>query len=248
MYAPPAMLWRKILTHRLAIDGDDYEKLAWGQFLQTEFPSYELFWLKHVVPLTNRPKDIHSKDDTALAAIGKNAEDLAIAQLHYTVLRHLIGAQKLRQTGEIDDFGLFVGLSCLCAAQDVAFELLQRYTKRGNYDPWLERSPAGKRKNRRLAGQDAQNDWQNTNKPPLTVIRDYRNKLMHGRIPPATRDAGGLRLPGMNVVRNYCDWRLVTDPINPPPPGDFEYTNVIFRQAWQQTVAYFESMWQKHLL
>jgi hypothetical protein len=182
------------VSYRLASDGDVREKAAWSLFLQVEFPSYERFWLKHVVPLTTRPVGIYFKDDKALEASGKTHEDLAIAQLHYTVLKHLLAAHHALQAKAGDELPLFIGLSSLCGAQDVAFELLQRYTNRGKYAPWAE----SRRKSRpSLSGQDAREGWQKANGHPLQDIREYRNKLIHGRTPPALVDAGGIRLPAI---------------------------------------------------
>lgn len=234
------------MSYRLAIDGDPREKTAWSLFLQVEFPSYERFWLKHVVPLTTRPFGIHFKDDASLASSGKTQEDLAIAQLHYTLLKHLLGAHQARQAQAFDEFTLFVGLSSLYGAQDVAFELLQRYTNPGKYAPWAE----SRRKSRpSLSGQDAREHWQKANGYPLQDIREYRNKLIHGRTPPALFDAGGIRLPAIVAVDKYCDWRTVTDPskVSAIPASDFEYAQVILQRAWSATVQYLEAMWQTHL-
>jgi hypothetical protein len=215
------------MTYRIEIDGDDREKRAWGSFLRSEFPAYELFWVKHVVPLTGRPTHIHLKDDVTLKAEGKCAEDLAIAQLHYTTLKHLLGAHDVAQSRALDEFGLFVGLSALTGAQDVAFELLQRYTHRGQYDPWIEARPRGKKAGVK-SGQEAQEDWKKANAYPLQHIRDYRNKLLHGRTPPAILTGGVISLPAIGAVDKYCDWRTVTDPeaVARIPRGDFEPTSL----------------------
>lgn len=237
------------MRYRLAIDGDDLEKKAWAAFLQSNFPSYEHFWIKHVVALTGRPTHIHFKDDATLAAEGKNAEDLAIAQLHYTTLKHLEGVHRISQSGSLDEFGLFVGLSALTGAQDVAFELLQRYTHRGVYDPWMEARPHGK-KGGTKSGQDAQEDWKKASNYPLQDVRDYRNKLLHGRTPPAIIRSGVITLPSLGVVDRYCDWRTVTNPdaISRVPAEHFQPTSMLLNDAWQQTVSYLESMWRQHLM
>jgi len=238
------------MTYRLAIDGDDREKKGWGLFLPSDFPAYEQFWLKHVVPLTNRPANIHFKGDATLAAEGKVDEDLTIAQLHYTVLKHLLGAHQVRQAHPLDEFGLFVALSSLTGAQDVAFELLQRCTSRGKYDPWMESRPKGKKRPRVKSGQDAQEDWKKANQYPLQHIRDYRNKLIHGRTPPAFVGPTGLSLPAMGAVDKYCDWRKVTDPVaaRKIPTGDFESASMILDQAWRETLRYLEETWRQHLI
>jgi hypothetical protein len=236
------------MPYTLANDGDDFEKACCRTFLPTEFPAYELFWLKHVIPLTNRPNGIQLRDDAALAAIGKNAEDLAMAQLHYTVLKHLFRADEIRRQRMVSEFELQAGLSALVGAQDVAFELLQRYTNRGTYDPWLEGRPLGSQvKN---SGQDAQKAWKKANAYPLQQYRDYRNKLVHGRTPPGMRTATEIKLPSIATIGKYCDWRTVTAPGAAAriPAGDFETTNAILNQAWQATIAYFQQKWTAVLL
>ena len=235
------------MTYRLAIDGDGHEKKAWSLFVQSEFPSYESFWLRHVVPLTNRPAGIHFKDTAALTAEGKVDEDITIAQLHYTVLKHLLAVHQIKNAQSVDDLGLLVGLSCLTGAQDVAFELLERYTNRGKYNPWLESRTKGVKE---LSGQDAQDNWKRFDSYPLQHIRDYRNKLMHGRTPPAIIDALGVRVPAISVVDKYCDWRNVTDPTKASaiPPTDFAYAVTILESGWTETLRYLEAKWQQNLL
>jgi hypothetical protein len=232
------------MVYRIAIDGDSMEQAAWRMFLEAEFPAYELFWLKNVVPLTHRPRNIHFLDDAALAASGRSAEDIAIAQLHYTVLRHLVSAFLQRTSQHIDEHGLFVGLSRLCGAQDVAFELLQRHTNRGRYGPWLE----ARQKGGLPSGQDAQSDWKRSNSYPLQDIRDYRNKLMHGRTPPALVDPRGLKLPAMRKVDQYCDWRLITGPGSASNLSDFDLASSLLDSSWRSTIGYLEASWRQHLL
>ena len=77
------------MKYSLEGHGDGLEKKAYSLFLSASFPAYERCWLKHVVPLTNRPDNVHFKDDATLKLEGKDSEDLAIAQLHYTTLKHL---------------------------------------------------------------------------------------------------------------------------------------------------------------
>lgn len=62
------------MAFTLAVDGDSLEQACSSQFLSSDLPAYEKFWLKHVVPLTNRPGDRQLKDDAALAAIGKGLD------------------------------------------------------------------------------------------------------------------------------------------------------------------------------
>jgi hypothetical protein len=234
------------MTYRLETDGDYLEKFAWPNFLQSEFPSYEMFWQKHVVPLTNRPIDIHFKSDAELAKDGKNAEDIAIGQLHYTILKHLCLAYQQRLVKSVNEFTIFIGLMSLCGAQDVAFELLERSNNRGYYHPWLEESIKGDPP----SGQDAQREWKKANQYPLQDIRNYRNKLIHGRILPTIKDYNNTYLPAPHVVDKYCDWRNVTNPTKVLliPKGDFLTAKSIIDVAWKQTINYLDTMWKIHLL
>lgn len=236
------------MTYTLAEHGDGFEQIAWPAFLQREFPAYQEYWQRYVVPLTNRPRDVQLQDDASLAALGKGPEDVAMAQLHYTVFRHLLLAHAIRQTSPIREAEMFMGLSALVGSHDVAFELLERFTHRGNYDPWLEGRPIGsKTKN---SGQDAQSAWKRANKYPLQVIRDYRNKVVHGRVMPRFTDGMKMWVPSMVAVDKYCDWRTVTAPDAAAkiPAGDFEPADAILEHAWRETLTYFEQTWHAVLL
>ncbi|HUF09488.1 MAG TPA: hypothetical protein VMO47_09220 [Rhodothermales bacterium] len=221
------------MSFRLAIDGDDEEKQAWSEFIQSEFPEYEQFWLKSVVPLTERPTGIHLKPDSALVA-PFGVEDIAIAQLHYTLLRNLRRAYYSAIKSVPDEYGLTIALAFLVAAQDNAFELLERHRKRGVYDLWLE--TPGKN-----TGQQARREWQKSEKPPLQWIRDYRNKLLHGRVPPAV----GGKLPTPRALATYADWRKVTSSVS---LSDFEEPGKIGLAAWRDTTTYLRAAWRTHLL
>ncbi|NVM30051.1 MAG: hypothetical protein HWN65_14505 [Candidatus Helarchaeota archaeon] len=66
-------------SYRLREDGDEIEQSAWDLFIETNFPNYEVFWLKFIVPRTNRPTDIYTDPDT-------DPDERKIMNLHYTVL------------------------------------------------------------------------------------------------------------------------------------------------------------------
>jgi len=133
---------------------------------------------------------------------------------------------------------LVFGLSATVGAQDVAFELLERFRNKGSYDPWL-----GKKSGAVNGGREAQNAWKLHDNQPLQVIRDYRNNLIHGRTPPGF----GGQYPKIGKESQYFDWRLVTAATN-LPTQDFSPATDIFDDAFNQTVGYFESKWQSELL
>ena len=141
--------------YTLQNDGDGFEQHYWPLFISAEFPEYDQFWAKHVIPLTNRPVDIHFKDDPTLIAEGYTAEDICIAQLHYSILRHLARTFEIRRQPHINLDLLTDIFVRLAGAQDVAFELLERYTNKGIYDPWLSTGHGGIRGSRQ-----ARQNWQ----------------------------------------------------------------------------------------
>lgn len=230
-------------TYRLAIDGDSTEKESWFLFLQREFPEYEIFWQKYIVPLTNRPHNIHFKNDTELAQLGKGPQDICIAQLHYTILVHLRRAFLMLSLGDRmsgDEFK--EGIIRLSSVLDVADELLERFNNRSNYDPWLE---SGDKQHK--GGREAREAWRrkpfSANTKPL---RDYRNHLVHGRLSPSVNG----QYPVIGQESQYFDWRKVTDPGNfgSLNPVDFAHPHDIVKQAWDMTLSYLRDMWRTHLL
>ena len=97
------------------------------------------------------------------------------------------------------------GFFHIVAAQDVAFEFLQRLKKPGFYDPW-----AAKKKeslNNREASFDARKTWINENQKPLDDIRQYRNHLTHGRIAPKMIHNSKIYMPKIGSEFKFLDWR-----------------------------------------
>lgn len=228
-------------TPRLAIDGDDFERHCWDLFIQSQFPSYESFWLKFVVPLTNRPNNVHFKSDSELTVINKSKADLCIAQLNYSVLRHLMRSfETLRalenSVGLDQQLNLLSeGMARLVGAQDNAFELLERSKNPTSYQPFLEKD-----------GKKAREAWQNNQSQPLQNLRDYRNSLIHGRLLPGIIDGNRLCLPEIGKVEKYLDWRIITDPANNPGLDKDQFISVlrILESAWNETVDYLEKNWK----
>lgn len=230
--------------YSLINDGDGIEKKYWKKFIQEQFPSYEKFWIKYVTPLTNRPDNIHFKTDEELRKIDKSAKDICIAQLHYSVLKHLARVFDIKNTQNINLDDLTEGIVRLCGSIDIAFEILERYNNPIKYDPWLD-----KKEGKILGGKEARDNWQKKNKLPLQTIRNYRNHLIHGRMLPGIK--GSIYyLPKIGLERKYFDWRLITDPQNNPGLNvqDLMSANDILNQAWKDTIEYFEIKWKGTLL
>ena len=226
------------MPYTLQADGDGIEQILFVPLIQPKFPSYEAFWQKFVVPLTNRPANVQLKTDPDLAAIGKGDHDLCLAQLHYSVLRHLGRAFQLRQDPNFGLDHLVFSLSAIVGAQDVAFELLERFRNPTSYGAWL-----GKKSGGIDGGREAQSKWKQSDGYPLQAIRDYRNHLVHGRTPPGF----GNHYPKIGQESAYFDWRKVTAATS-LPAADFDSATSIHDSAFDQTMTYFESKWASELL
>jgi hypothetical protein len=252
----------------IASDGDDWEKLYWQAFASERFPSYEAFWLAHVVPVTNRRATdrlstdlrIRFRTDAELAAEGRGQEDVAIAQLHYTFLLHVGRVWELLDqalaftSGPVrpfDQHHFFESFTRLSGASDVADELLERRRARGSgtYPAWDED-----------AGAQARRAWRKRQGDPLRDVRAYRNRLVHGRVIPqwnvrvlelGTGAFLGERLmyPKLDRVEDHLDWRRAFDPANADAIYlEFDKADAIVREAWERVLAYAEASWRTHLL
>jgi hypothetical protein len=241
------------MAYTLDSDGDSFEKKYWNLFLKASFPSYEKYWSAKITPLTQRPRNIHFMNSNDLTVAGYNGEDVCQAQLHYTVLRQLVGAYEIlvqlrNKKQEFRDSDVMAeGLFHIGAAQDVAFEFLQRIKTPNIYDPWT----ANKRLSQTgatLGSQEACKKWKDDNRHPLSHIRKYRNHLSHGRMLPAITNVlnNKLYLPKIGAELKYLDWRII---INPQQlvrvPTDFDNVDNILDQALQETMKYLETEWQK---
>jgi hypothetical protein len=227
-------------TYTLIPDGDDLEQTCYHLFLQQEFPSYETFWQRRIVPLTNRPTNIYIKDDTELTAIGKGHIDICIAQLHYSVLNHLYCIYSLKNCVNLSLDKFMEGMVRLCGAQDVAFDLLERCTNPNDYGAWVNSS-----RNIPKGSRESHSNWQRDNEYPLQEIRNYRNILIHGRLLPSVTGVN-IYLPDIGKESLYFDWRrIINNPdIQALVTQDFKTTNQILEYCWVQTMQYFEEQWQ----
>lgn len=79
------------MAYSLDRDGDKYEIQYWG-FLKKDFPNYEVFWARFIVPLTVRTE---RRGIGLIDGIDPLLENIAMA--HYTVLYHLGVAIEMRE-------------------------------------------------------------------------------------------------------------------------------------------------------
>ena len=219
--------------YTLQNDGDYLEQKCWNLFLREEFPQYEKFWQRHIVVLTNRPKDRHFKNNKDLKKIGKSENDVCIAQLHYTLLFHLDLVYEIKHNVPLDPPSFEYGIIRLSAVTDVADELLQRYICPKKYSPWKEED-----------GRKARNEWRQHHKE-LQWLRTYRNRILHGRIMPTIVIRGSytrFRKPRFGREEKYLDWRNLTSASigkgGTVREQDFDALKNLLNKAWNEVLKY----------
>jgi hypothetical protein len=221
-------------TYRLASDGDALEQRAWYAFLARDFPSYEEFWIRSVVPLTKRPEPGGFRPKAELDAMGKTDQDICLAQLNYTVLGHLDVAHGLLGRSPVGPIDFTHAMVRLSSAGDVAHEFLERLAHPATYDPWSEEDGAGARR-----------AWRKSHRE-LEDIHNYRNRLLHGRLPMGLVDSatGAHWFPRLGHAIDL-DWRGITEHFDPARARhDFDTAHNVLADSWSRVVRYIESNWQ----
>ncbi len=246
-------------------DGDEPEKGWWAHWMRDHFPSYERFWVERIVPLTYRVTDrqnIRFQRDEELSEAGYTPEDVAVAQLHYTLAVHLARVFELLDDARAFETrsymanrpfsrdAFFESFARLSGASDVSDELLARRATPGEFDPRYERD-----------GDRARRAWRDENPDPLRPVRWYRNRLVHGRVVPEIyvkaqdsekRELGDLLLyPRLEEVDTYLDWRVAFDVAQTDEAtllADFDEAALVVLDAWERIVGHVEEAWQRNLV
>ena len=237
-------------------NGDGLERYAYPLFLKDSFPSYEKFWKIFIVPLTNRPENINSKNDKDLQKIFPKEtlevihERMVILQLHYSVLSKLVNAYGNIIPAKKDMFAVESFFSCIYSALDISAEMFGRFSNLKNgkvssdaFDPSLSVKISRK----------VRKEWQEKHPYPLELkdARDYRDLILHGFVfaSIATPQAGFIALPRPSKIENYLDWRKVfTSKESKEGLIDFLYTGDIINPLFEHTISFLELEWQKNLL
>lgn len=232
-----ALASRSTPAFDLATYGDSVECTAWPAFLHDEFPQYEAFWQVFVVELTDRvrePFSIRFRPQSELDAINRPEWHVAVAQLHYTTLLHLVRVFELRRRRIRDRDSFIEAIVRLHAATDAAFELLGRCLIDGGVsDPWDE-----------AKGKKVRERWIGERKPPLSHVRHYRNALLHGRVRPEHEVMIGSPdddwqtkvafYPTFAKMPSALDWRKAS--IDDAEPADH-----LVDQAWVEVLDYLRA-------
>ena len=220
-------------------DGDGLERNCWEKFIKKDFPSYEKYWQKYVIPLTNRPANSHFKTKEELEKINKGENDVYLAQLHYTVLKHLSRVSEMLEFSKPIGYNkLFEGITRICAALDVADEFLEQNLIPNNYKPWHISSEIKARKE--LRKKDNKNATQN-----VRNISRYRNYLVHCALLPSR---SGL-YPKIEYAKKYykCTALARYKKLPNKYQNNFDCPFNILKYTWSLTIKYLESSWSKFL-
>lgn len=251
------------MIYSLESHGDELEKYAFKvNFFPDRFSSYELFWKKFIVPLTNRPNNILFKSDEEIVADGlaKNIEiaqvKICIAELHYSVLANILVAWDVLNN-RIDHSKTGVGLSRLhhCfssvfTANDIAIDLVIRFEKlkkEDSMDAWDDLGEV-KRIRDKIIRKDQVNEC--VEHDNITRLREYRNRLVHGRLMPGFRrwpDGGDNYIPRVGRAKEYLDWRRIARGFL-SNKNDFQKEDDLISEMFGEVICHLDSLWIKYLL
>ena len=226
----------------IAQHGDREERGAWPLFLSAEFPEYEEFWRWFIVELTGRIHDLNaisflSKQE--LEAAGREEWHVEVAQLHYTILLHLVRVYDLRRKGVYDRDSFMEAIVRLDAATDTAFELLGHcLLDQGKSKSWDE-----------LAGKAVREKWDAREGKSFKLLHDYRNSLLHGRARTKHQALFATDqwqvivplYPRLDTMKDTLDWREAD-------PADAAPASHIVDEAWTDVLAYLRKAWVERLI
>lgn len=240
------------MEYTLKSHGDNKERESHDLFLKDMFPTYEMFWQKFVVHLTNRPNDIHFKLDEILKVefpddtVVKIHERICIAQLHYSICRFLLEAYNSIEESNKNIDHVERCFTCLYSALDISSELFARF-QRFKADAFeIDAFSFQSIKD----SKNLRTEWCNKNKftKDIQEIRNYRNLLVHGRLLPVSQDkyVGFIFLPKLGSEHLYLDWRNITN-------QDLNYSNLAFGknltdESFKTVIKFLEVCWKKYLL
>jgi len=217
------------------------EQRCWAAFLEREFPSYERFWLRFVVPVTTRDTDRQNprlKTNAELKAMTppRIFFDVYLAELNYSVLWHLSSAYDMRHRPgppdtEFERFTYFI--IRICSALDVADELLERHQ-----EGFTGSNPWGKAAERREVWRKANPDAY------LQHLQRYRNQLIHSGAVMSIRNSNATLVPRIGRHRDYRDWRSLHGVSAAVRKRDFRPWERVADEAWLRTMRYLEQRWR----
>jgi len=235
--------------------GDPIERRNHSRFLKSSFPSYEKYWLKEIIPITNRSGTVF-KSDSELVSIGKTRLNCYFAQLHYSVQFHLGVSYGILNSKDspLEYTKLLFAMTTLLGATDIAFELLQWWThtdaKRNELIEESKEISADKNLPLFFGFESVSKKygfslaWRNANQGNLTdlsKIRRYRDKLVHRGLRMVWIRSNQSWFPCIGEEDKYCEW----DP--PPQETDYSPSTEILKLAWDSTVGYLERQWSIEL-
>jgi hypothetical protein len=210
-------------------------------FIQKNFPKYEEWWKQNVVPITNRPNNIHFKTESELHMMGKGYADIMLAQMSYTVLIHLISLNKLISDGDLnhkDNFYEFFSRASALIDVTCDFCVIRLdQTLKSELDSKPNLRVVSIKINKQVKEYShLVNDFS-----LVEPIKTYRNSLLHGVMPPSLNG----QYPILDKISVYEDWRFVTDPQMRPSDieNDFDSPQSIAENAFEIVLNFLNSNW-----
>jgi hypothetical protein len=204
--------------------GDSFEK-NWWHLLSQDFPAYEVFWHRYVVPLTNRIDRGVAADspESIKTRVGVSPRYEKMAMAHYSVFYYLARATQMTSDGEIyleDPFYLLD--SCadnihlfFCSMREIIKDL-------GGAMPALPKQHP--------------KDYP----PAFKTIQAYRDAMLHNPVLGRLTKDGAAFLPGENHLKQIkWSWRKLAS----LPMGDFVNARDLLRNVRVEVAGYVQTKW-----
>jgi hypothetical protein len=200
---------RQIEQFKLEKDGDNTEVHLWS-LLKNDFPMYEQFWRRYVVPLTFRLRPgLPPEKAIRLRPAAKRFERMAMT--HYSVF-HYLGYATERIRFAKDDDRLLAGDAFYrldSSIDNLQYFLDELHHIGGDFDIKFPKEQVKNAKKPRQVSRD-------TVPIELRMITDYRDTLLHNPVLGRAIDRGVEKLPKWEHLSKakeswFCSERLSDD-------------------------------------
>lgn len=209
--------------YSLALHGDRWEREWWG-LAKDDFPAYEVFWRRYVVPLTNRvcgptvpePQWIRIRFD-----ISSTLEEMTM--FHYSVFYFLARAVDRTTKQPIFPEDVF---ALLCASGENALAFFREI---GKILRDFGRKPPEFPSQMNQLG-------------PFEEVEKYRNVLLHNPVLGHALERGSAMLPKPEMLDKVkCSWRAVAA-LN---PSDFVDSHQLYARLISEIGEFLEVKWRQ---
>lgn len=212
---------------KLETHGDRWEQ-EWWPLVKNDFPAYEIFWQRYVVPLTNRicGPQMSEREWTRLRP-GVSDRLERMTMFHYSVFYNLARAtERVRKTSQLFPEDVFALLDT-CGDNLIPFcrtilEIL------GDFGRSIPRGLPTQRGGEELA--------------PFLEVQEYRDAILHNPVLGHAMDRGASQLPRRAALDSVkLSWRAVAR----LGPDEFVDSRELYKRLLAEITTFLEAKWRQ---